>query len=504
MWGSTSPTTWGGTPGAAPRSPGAGLAGHFARHVWRLRELAAGPRPPHRHVGRHARAPARRPSPFCRRDVIAYDWYYYPFRRQPRMELRNFAEIDLAVPLRARGIEYWGCPMGGAFRHEPLPICRRAAGQHRRLVAAAAGGRAPPGCSSPPGSRSGSLPRSPRRSTPRPPACGSTARRTPDRLLESGARRMWGRKGPAAARALRSADKYPFSGYDRWQVNDRWDTVLVPGIASWRAEARALAPASPPAPGGPPGRRIEPPVPLVPGRPGPLRPIGGSGGLEAAGEAAGRGRGARRGGTGRGRLRPEPRAGPGRRAGDVAADPGSRGPAAPTRPSSGPTSAGFRPGAVAAPVPERDPGRAGTAIAGRRRLAAARPRRDLRAGRAEGGGRATGGTTGPGEDLHGIFLIDFRARPRRPGRPDLPVPVGPDRLERAARADARASDRGPGLREGRTARALLTDGRRRFRAAQPHPGRAIFGRNAPARGYPDFDWERDRGAWRPVWTETSG
>ena len=27
-----------------------------------------------------------------------------------------------APPLRAHGIEYWGCPMNGAFRYEPLPL----------------------------------------------------------------------------------------------------------------------------------------------------------------------------------------------------------------------------------------------------------------------------------------------------------------------------------------------------------------------------------------------
>ncbi|MBT5903861.1 MAG: family 20 glycosylhydrolase [Opitutaceae bacterium] len=54
--------------------------------------------------------------------IMAYDWYYHAFRRHPRFELYNFAEYNLAPALAAQGIEYWGCPMNGAFRHEPLPV----------------------------------------------------------------------------------------------------------------------------------------------------------------------------------------------------------------------------------------------------------------------------------------------------------------------------------------------------------------------------------------------
>jgi hypothetical protein len=73
--------------------------------------------------------------------IIAYDWYYYPFGRRPRLELRNFAEYDVAPALRARGIEYWGCPMNGSFRHEPLPVFGETPRQHPRLVAAVPRGR---------------------------------------------------------------------------------------------------------------------------------------------------------------------------------------------------------------------------------------------------------------------------------------------------------------------------------------------------------------------------
>ena len=98
-----------------------GLAAHFAGHVRQLHELTTGLG---LRMGMWADMLALLPAaiPLLPTDVIAYDWYYYPFARHPRVELRNFAEVDLATPLRKRGIEYWGCPMNGAFRHEPLPV----------------------------------------------------------------------------------------------------------------------------------------------------------------------------------------------------------------------------------------------------------------------------------------------------------------------------------------------------------------------------------------------
>ena len=98
-----------------------GLAAHFAGHVNQLERLTTGRG---LRLGLWADMLALLPAatPLLPRGVIAYDWYYYPFARHPRVELRNFAEVDLATPLQARGIEYWGCPMNGAFRYEPLPV----------------------------------------------------------------------------------------------------------------------------------------------------------------------------------------------------------------------------------------------------------------------------------------------------------------------------------------------------------------------------------------------
>jgi hypothetical protein len=217
----------------------AGLPAHFARHVRRLREIAAalGLR-----IGMWADMLALLPQaiPLLPGDVAAYDWYYHPFRRRPRLELRNFADYDLSGPLRRRGIEYWGCPMSGAFRHEPLPVCRErlaniAAWWRRcRLTGAA-----------------GMLVTSwePARLAAEIPAAIDAAaaglwldgEEDPDRLLESGCRRRFGRAGRRAAAALRDADKYPFIGYMSWRINGAWDAVAGEGRPGRRrAEAGAL------------------------------------------------------------------------------------------------------------------------------------------------------------------------------------------------------------------------------------------------------------------------
>src|SRR5476651_127267 len=94
-----------------------GLAAHFARYVGRLRDLAHGLG---LRLGMWADMLYFLPDaiPLLPRDIAAYEWYYYKFARRPRVELFNFAESDVGGRLRARGIEYWGCPMNGAFRYE--------------------------------------------------------------------------------------------------------------------------------------------------------------------------------------------------------------------------------------------------------------------------------------------------------------------------------------------------------------------------------------------------
>jgi hypothetical protein len=215
------------------------------------------------------------------RDVIAYDWYYYPFARLPRIELHNFAEVDLATPLQARGIEYWGCPMNGAFRYEPLPVfsermanivswwkrCHRVGAggllvtswESNRLAtelaavvdAAAADlwldpevtnpremlargfarvfGNAEAGRLDLPAEalREGRVLNAPRHAEGR-------VRRVKDNPPYPPEARRW-------AQAALAADAVPFSGYYRWQINDRWDVVCTrEPLAAYENEARVL------------------------------------------------------------------------------------------------------------------------------------------------------------------------------------------------------------------------------------------------------------------------
>ena len=52
------------------------------------------------------------------KDVAVFDWYYYPFKRYPRVEMFNFHEVDSARRLRQAGLEVWGCSNVGSFFRE--------------------------------------------------------------------------------------------------------------------------------------------------------------------------------------------------------------------------------------------------------------------------------------------------------------------------------------------------------------------------------------------------
>ena len=215
-----------------------GLAGHFARYVGRLHALAdaRGLR-----LGLWADMLALVPETISLLPpgIIAYDWYYYGFRRRPRIEARNFAEYDLARPLRARGIEYWGCPMDGAFRHEPLPLfgdrLENIRSWWRRCQAVGAGGMLVTGwephrlaldltVAIDAAAASLWLDR---------PSGGAAA------MLARGFSRVFGSRRTAAQAQARTAldcDRFPFVGYRRWEINARWDLSAERGGAK---EARA-------------------------------------------------------------------------------------------------------------------------------------------------------------------------------------------------------------------------------------------------------------------------
>lgn len=201
-----------------------GLAAHFAGHVDRMHTLASslGLR-----MGIWADMLNFVPEaiPLLPRDLIAYDWYYYPFKRHPRVELFNFAESDLATPLRRHGIEYWGCPMNGAFRYEPLPVfsdrLENLRSWWRRCKKTKAGGflltsweayRLALEMTTVVDAAAASL-----------WLDGGAPADNADWLAQ-GFARVFGKNGAkTAARAALACDAYSFSGYAKWERNDRWN-----------------------------------------------------------------------------------------------------------------------------------------------------------------------------------------------------------------------------------------------------------------------------------------
>lgn len=230
-----------------------GLPAHFARYVTRLRNLtySLGLR-----MGMWADMLYFLPEavPLLPTDVAMYEWYYYSFSRRPRVELFNFAESELGERLRARGHEYWGCPMNGAFRFEPLPHFSDRLGNilswwtHCRRLNA-----------------TGLLVTSwePYRLAIELTTVIDAAAASlwldgvddPRAMLERGFARVFGgpkrRRGgsktsvatPArAAGAALACDRHPFSGYPRWEINAGWDVVSRrESPTEYRREARHFA-----------------------------------------------------------------------------------------------------------------------------------------------------------------------------------------------------------------------------------------------------------------------
>ncbi len=214
-----------------------GLATHFARYVGRLHGVAAaaGLR-----LGLWADMLALLPEaiPELPPDVIAYDWYYYPFARRPRIELHNFAAYDLAAPLRARGIEYWGCPMNGAFRFEPMPVfgdrLANLRSWWRRCAEVGAAGFLVTGWE-------------PNRlaldMTTAVDAAAASLWLEPGvddapSLLSRGFTRVFGPcHARELARAALAADERAFSGYARWDLDERWEVGATrEGTGRYRRE----------------------------------------------------------------------------------------------------------------------------------------------------------------------------------------------------------------------------------------------------------------------------
>lgn len=200
-----------------------GLAAHFAGHVTRLHRLAM---ERGLQFGLWADMLYFIPEaiPLLPRGITAYDWYYYPFRRTPRVEFFNFAEHDLLPALRRQDIRYYGCPMNGAFRYEPLPVfgdrlanirswwerCRRVNAEGM-LVTSWESYRLALETTTVVDAAVASL-------WHKPGQDDATS------MLADGLERAFGSvHARPQARALLAADGHAFAGYARWQINDRWD-----------------------------------------------------------------------------------------------------------------------------------------------------------------------------------------------------------------------------------------------------------------------------------------
>lgn len=205
-----------------------GLASHFSGYVNRLHSIV---QPSGLRMGLWADMLALLPEAIAElpRGLIAYDWYYYPFPRHPRMELHNFADYDLAPAFAKQGIEYWGCPMNGGFRHEPMPVFgdRLANVQSwwRRCRHTHAGGFLMTGWE-------------PQRLAFEMPMVVDAAAASlwldphiDDHvgMLAKGFERVFGKAGSReAARAALACDDHAFAGYAKWEINDRWDGLADP------------------------------------------------------------------------------------------------------------------------------------------------------------------------------------------------------------------------------------------------------------------------------------
>ena len=219
-----------------------GLGGHFAGHVQRLHALC---NKLDLKMGIWADMLYFVPEAITQlpRGLIAYDWYYYPFAKKPRVEFFNFAERDLAPALKRQGIAYYGCPMNGAFRHEPLPVFGDRLGNIRswwqRCAAVKADGFLV---------TSWEANRLALETTTTVDAAAAGLWLEPGKedattLLARGLERVFkSRNAPSLARALLAADEHAFAGYARWQINGRWDVFANhESVKPYHADERFFA-----------------------------------------------------------------------------------------------------------------------------------------------------------------------------------------------------------------------------------------------------------------------
>jgi hypothetical protein len=256
-----------------------GVAAHFAGHVSRLHALT-------RRLGLRMALWADMfyyiPEAIAQlpRDVVACEWYYYPFTRRPRVELFNFTEADLAAQFKQHDIAFYGCPMNGAFRWEPLPsFSERLANikswwryAHRTgaagfLVTSWEPNRLAIELTTAIDAAAACLWTHPEIHEPERmlqigfarvfPKAGRVILNAPTKAGRNQTRRVKDNPpyldAPKLVKIALAADKFPFSGYPRWQINDRWDVLATRerpavskvesagGYAREESELRALA-----------------------------------------------------------------------------------------------------------------------------------------------------------------------------------------------------------------------------------------------------------------------
>ena len=219
-----------------------GIAGHFARYVGRLK-LLADKRNLRLGIWGDMLALLPEAIPQLPGNISVYDWYYYPFARRPRIELHNFREYDLVPALKRAEAGYWGCAMNGAFRYEPLPLfgdrISNLASWWRRCARTGAEGFL--SCSWEPNRLSMDL-------TVAIDAAAASfwlddaSEEDTTSLLARGFTRALGAgtdRARALARLALGCDERAFTGYTRWEINDRWDTTSTQeGPARFEKEAR--------------------------------------------------------------------------------------------------------------------------------------------------------------------------------------------------------------------------------------------------------------------------
>ena len=216
-----------------------GLGGHFAGHVNRLHAIAGAQS---LQLGLWADMLYFVPEAILLlpRGITAYDWYYYPFAKKPRVEFFNFAERDLHPALKKQGIAYYGCPMNGAFRYEPLPVFGDRLANIRswwqRCGTVNAEGFLVTSWESY---------RLALETTTTVDAAAANLWLEPGQddataMLARGLERTFKFKAARPmARALLAADEHAFAGYARWQINDRWDVFAGnESLKPYQAEKR--------------------------------------------------------------------------------------------------------------------------------------------------------------------------------------------------------------------------------------------------------------------------